>query len=168
MLRTLGFRGLSPLEHRSVAVTATSLRTAEIRPVSTFAREKPVSADGSGVNAAKTWLFHIFFHSCGKLRGETLRPRRRGRDFNIAAGALTSATRIADNRAIDTPPARSLLLSFSAIAVRRYRGFEHHGKRTFQPNRRRRAAHPRLPGPHEHQERPASSSSAGAPRAASA
>ena len=28
------------------------------------------------------------------------------------------------------------------------------GKRTFQPNRRRRARHARLPGAHEHQERP--------------
>src|SRR5687767_12035105 len=40
----------------------------------------------------KPLLFHNFFHSCGKLRGETLRPREGG-DFSTRAGRPTTRPR---------------------------------------------------------------------------
>src|SRR6185436_12348358 len=46
------------------------------------------TASGPG-KKRKPWLFHIFFHSCGKLRGETLRLRFCGgrEEGTVAHGA---------------------------------------------------------------------------------
>ena len=49
-------------------------RSCGLRPAETRVTTR-IGARGAG---RKPWLFHIFFHSCGKLRGETLRCRRGG------------------------------------------------------------------------------------------
>ena len=78
-------------------------------------------------------LFHNFFHSCGKLRGEPLRTTRlRGikRDDSIAVFTL----------AIDTYTGGSLLFEFLHFATSAVKVFQvmAKGVRTFQPNRRHR------------------------------
>jgi len=60
-------------------------------------------------------LFHIFFHSCGKLRGETLRERltrSRGTDCNMSGFRI----------AIDTLGSPSLLFKFLLRGVYRHEG----------------------------------------------
>ena len=84
----------------------------------------------------KRWLFHIFFHSCGKLRGETLR--------GAAGDATVAHARSADNHCpagrcpgLTLPAALRYYRRFSATCFWR-QGIPTIMKRTFQPNRRRR------------------------------
>jgi hypothetical protein len=59
-----------------------SIRAVEPRKIGhflTFAPHKPASLrDRASGSRRKPWFFHNFFHSCGKLRGETLRLSRDG------------------------------------------------------------------------------------------
>ena len=115
--------------------------------------------------------------TCGKRRrksraAQTFRPRCFPHFFpqlwkSLPGSALRSAAREAtvtqrgpdaDERSrkrlrrIDTASELRYYLSFSAII--RSRQGDQIMKRTFQPNRRRRRTHPRLPGAHGHEERP--------------
>src|SRR5215813_10051544 len=81
-------------------VPSSRKRIAELFVLQAIYRAFPTFAPG---------LFHIFFHSCGKLRGETLRTpfgRRRGPD--CSTGAFGAA--------IDTSAEGSLLFVFLRLA----------------------------------------------------
>ena len=68
---------LSPLGHPVVTGCLRDRQPLEPRKQAfpaAFAPWKPASLRDREAGAGrKPWLFHIFFHSCGKLRGETLR-----------------------------------------------------------------------------------------------
>ena len=64
---------------RNLVVTAVyasvTAETREKRPLHGLRHaETSITTAFQGRQRRKPWLFHIFFHSCGKLRGETLRP----------------------------------------------------------------------------------------------
>ncbi len=87
--RLTDFRPSDTLSLRPVYPTDTRSNR-EIRP---FLRLSPLGnprhyAIGLRGAGRKPWLFHIFFHSCGKLRGETQRCRRGG-DFSTRSSTLT-------------------------------------------------------------------------------
>src|SRR5262249_27824954 len=71
-------------------------------------------------------LFHIFFHSCGKLRGETLRERADARGKTDCIPQRTGA-------AIDTLVTRSLLSMVSPLGRARRRGFQDYEGQTYFP-----------------------------------
>src|SRR5262245_23394597 len=87
------FSGLSP---RLDPVVTLRLRAfhgqgSEFPPIFDLRRRNLRAGEAGGrVEGRKRWLFHIFFHSCGKLRGETLRDRR-GSDCSTPISRVTIA-----------------------------------------------------------------------------
>ena len=115
-------------------------RTPKIGRSAAFAPWKPASLRSRVREAGrKPWLFHIFFHSCGKLRGETLRSRRGG-DCSTRFQTLTKPNALlrTSRCLIDTHGTVRYYLGFSAV-YSTVAGDSDIMKRTFQPNRQRRA-----------------------------
>src|SRR5262249_53883472 len=93
-------------------------------------------------------LFHNFFHSCGKLRGETLRPPDAGSrktDFIPSSWAA----------AIDTVVTRSLVSMVSPLEEIRLRGFhDYEGQTYFSAEPPAPQEDARVPGSDVDEERP--------------
>jgi hypothetical protein len=98
-------------------------------------------------------LFHNFFHSCGNLRGETLRSRSR----NVAGRGLYHSNSTADNHALTPLPRVRYYLSFfvssrSATEVSNSHG---QGRTHISAESPAPEADPRVPRPDGDQEGPA-------------
>ena len=86
--KSWGFGDFRPMRARSCPLLP-NIRRQKAQKHGLF-RPSPPQRGASRLDRArqsgrKTSLFHIFFHSCGKLRGETLRPVQ-ARDFSTRSG----------------------------------------------------------------------------------
>jgi large subunit ribosomal protein L34 len=139
-LDSLSFPGTfaSPAANTQGSFEHSLQKTHETGLISTFAMANPAPVPGrGGVRPAKRWLFHNFFHSCGKLRGETLRARRGARkegDCNTPIERRTNGS--ADAWAIDNCRRGPLISKFLCHYLS-LQGIPTMSV-TFQPNVRRR------------------------------
>ena len=99
-------------------------------------------------------LFHNFFHSCGNLRGETLRSCR----WSAAGKGLYHSDSTPDNHAL-TPSARAATIKVSPFEIDALQRLNSHGEGRTHISAEPAApeADPRIPRPDGDQKRPAGS-----------
>src|SRR5437899_1537013 len=122
LLPVIRFGDLSP----SVALSARGKRTGEAVVLRAIYRRFSTFAPA---------LFHNFFHSCGKLRGETLRKpcsSARGTDCNMRGFGV----------AIDTLTERSLLFKFLLRGLHRHEGQTYFSAEPAAPEENPRVSRP--------------------------
>ena len=111
-----------------------------------------------GVGRRKFGLFHIFFHSCGKLRGETLRQtlwQSQGPDSNTRPPNVTNHP-VFRGFSFDTRAGGSVPSRFLRSLIGLYRGPDDHERQAHVSTKPPATqSHPRVLGANGYQEWPA-------------